>query len=163
MKPDQLLHRIADRTNQLVPAIPIIRQRVNEWTRGGHKKVSIGEGGSRGNEHPIPISQKVRDRNDDGTPTRWGQVGPADNVDRDIRRHERGFLRALEDADVALTRAAQHAAWFTEIAEPIDDPPEIPCGNLRCTDPLDPGRTTGECSKCRKHRSRHGTAWPTMP
>ena len=163
MKRDELLGDIAAQAVRLRELTSLMWSRKHEWTRGGHKKASIGEGGSRGNEHPIPVSQKVRDRNDDGTPTRWGQIGPADDVDREIRRHDRGFDRAITEAHNALRRAAQHAAWFTEIADLIEDPPETPCQNLRCTDPLEPGRATGECSKCRKHRSRHGTQWPTLP
>jgi hypothetical protein len=162
MKPDQLLARIITNAETLQGLISMIERREAEWTRGGHRKSSIGEG-SRGSEFPIPVSQKVRDRRNDGTPTRWGQVGPADDVDRLIGRHKKAWERALVDAANALTRAAQSAAWFCEIADPIEDPPETPCANLRCTDMLEEGRHSGECAKCRKHRSRHNIEWPLLP
>lgn len=163
MKPDQLADRIIDQIDHIAKQLPEADRRYHEWTRGGHKKASIGEGGSRGNEHPIPVSQKVRDRKPDGTPTRWGPIGPADDVDREIRRRRKTLFEALLAANNALIRAEQELTWFLKTADPIEDPPEIPCANLRCTNMLEPGRNEGECSRCRKHKSRHGLSYPQQP
>ena len=58
---------------QLARDVP---RRKAEWTRGGHRNSSIGEG-SRGNEIPMPVSQTVTGRNDDGSPNRWSEIGRA--------------------------------------------------------------------------------------
>lgn len=133
-----------------------------EWTRGGHRNSSIGEFGSRGNEVPMPVTQTVTGRRDDGSPNRWSQIVPADDVDRQIRRVDRTIARALADIDRAWTIAVEAIMWY-QTATGLEAEPEIPCHNLRCNQLLEAGRTGGECSRCRKHRSRHGLAYPQVP
>lgn len=137
-------------------------RRKAEWLRGGHRNASINDGGGRGNEVPLPVSQTVTGRNDDGSPNRWSAIGPADEVDRAIRRIERTIDRSLDEAVRALTAVVQALSWY-EVAQGLQGEPEIPCHNLRCNNVLEAGRTAGECSKCRKHRSRHGVEWPLIP
>jgi hypothetical protein len=139
-----------------------VPRRKAEWTRGGHRNASINDGGGRGNEIPMPISQTVTGRNDDGSPNRWSPIGPADEVDRAIRRIERTIDRSLNEAVRALTVAVEQLAWY-QTATGLEAEPEIPCHNLRCNQLLEAGRTGGECSRCRKHRSRHGLAYPQVP
>ena len=131
------------------------------WTRGGHRNSSIGQG-SRGNEIPMPVSQTVTGRNDDGSPNRWSAIGPADEVDRAIRRIERTIDRSLQEGLRALTIVVEQLHWY-QTATTLEAEPETPCANLRCDQMLEAGRTGGECSRCRKHRSRHGISYPQVP
>jgi hypothetical protein len=142
---------------------PVEARRKAEWTRGGHRNASMNDGGGRGNEIPLPVSQTVTGRNPDGSPNRWSAIVPADEVDRTIRRIDRTIERSLLEVDRAWTAAYEAISWYLT-AVGAQTEPELPCGNLRCTGLLEAGRTAGsECAKCRKHRSRHGIEWPLLP
>jgi hypothetical protein len=142
----------------MIAALTAAHNKQTQWTRAGHRDASIKQG-PRGNETPMPITQTVTARNNDGTPTRWGPVVPADSTDRQMRRINNIVEQSINDAIKACERAITALRWY-EIETDTAGAGNT-CNNPRCQQTLDSDRQHGECARCRKHRSRHGTQWPT--
>ncbi len=133
-----------------------------ELTRGGFGSQSFSEG-PHGNEYPIPVSQPVLERNGDGAAVRWGQVGPVDATDREMRRIDRNGSRFLDNAIISLeSYLATVQNWYLKPVALLDDERFAHCVNPKCQEPYPRGKGSGkgECGKCRIHRMRHGLAWP---
>lgn len=161
-RPEQRLADLADRLTAIERQLPDARRRRDEWTRGGHRPASIADGPGGTDHQPLPISQVVTDRDHDGNPTRWGTIGPADRTDRQLRHDWTALARTIDRLTAEVARAEALLATF-QPAPPTADDHAIPCANPACDQPLDGDRFRGECPRCRKHRSRHRTTWPTTP
>ena len=158
--PDALdvLSAIRHRTDTLNPVAVLTAH--SELIRGGYPAMLMPEP-VRSSERPIPVSQAVVEKTAEGVPSRWGQIGPADRVDRDARKRAKRYVRHLEQALRELDAAIEHQSWFLQPSRAVpDDGPAVACANLACDQVLEPGRQKGECSRCRVHRHRHGTTWP---
>lgn len=112
--------------------------RVKELRRGGLPSASMGEG-RRSSDQKLPGPDKV-DRMLKEASTEYAQI--VQNVWRSLRR-----AKSIEDAVCAVAEVSKSPAI---------------CANPRCSDELK-DRATGECSKCRVHRHRHGAPWPMVP
>ncbi len=129
-----------------------------ELTRGGFGSQSFSEG-PHGSEYPIPISQPVLERNGDGAPVRWGQIGPVDATDREMRRIDRNGSRFLDGAIIALeSYLATVQNWYLKPVTLLEDEQFFACSNPKCSGVHE--RQKGECGRCRKWRHDHGLAYP---
>lgn len=136
--PTDHLHTIRTIAGNLNPAD--IRHRAHEWTRGGYPTTSMPE---HGTQTDPPILTFDRD-------------------DRTIHHMLTDYQLHLTKAAVHLEHARRIEGWFRNTAKPPEEPGQFMCSNSACTDPLEQGRRTGECDKCRRHRSRHALAWPKI-
>lgn len=131
-----------------------------ELQRGGYGSNSMPEG-SRSSETPMPIGQPVIERDNNGTPTRWGRVSSSDATDRELKRRARQFSKCIFEAHRLLEQAYQQQRWFLEASEEVPEADEYPCKNLDCGNMHHLPKS--ECGRCRKHRHDHGLAYPKKP
>jgi hypothetical protein len=144
------------------PEITEMFGRYRDYFSGGFGSRSIPEG-SRSSETPLPVRQPVKTRDAAGVPTAWFPPQSGDETDRLAKHHMKGAVHAAMQMERWARVFISHKSWFTVKPKPIEDDPVIPCGNNDCGDALEVGRKSGECDKCRRHRSRHGLAWPKLP
>lgn len=114
------------------------RARMRDWQKGGLPSSSMPEG-SRTAEAPLPLP---------------------DRFDRMLRERWFGYRADILKAAALLERALRAQNWLLQPAERLPEETPVPCANLACTQTLEPGRQSGECSRCRVHRHRHGLPWP---
>lgn len=123
-----------------------LNRKVKWWRRYGLPSGSMGES-SRSSETPLPLP---------------------DSFDEALKRTVLGYRDDIEQAAVALRRAISRQNTIMLEAPAVPDEARAPCGNLACVPTpqhpewgyLEPGRQSGECTRCRVHRSRHGMAFP---
>ena len=113
-------------------------RRVKDWTRGGFSASSIPEG-SRSAEAALPLP---------------------DGFDRELDRLWRDTGKDLEQAARCLEAVVRRQNWLLFTAPPPPVLVEVACENVACDKWLEPGRKSGECSRCRQHRHRCGLVWP---
>ncbi len=131
--------------------------KVSELTRGGFGASSMPEG-SRASERPIPVSQPVAERDTDGFPLRYGQIGPADPYDRVLQRAVREHHRLLTEMLRLADRAFILERGILDKAEAVPDIESWPCMNARCDNLHE--RKQSQCDRCRQWKRRHGLEFP---
>jgi len=120
---------------------PDFRKKKREYRRAGLPSSSVPEavGGSK-----------------DYTPS-------VDSADRDLSKLLVERSKALEAARKQLWKALKKTQAVVIEVPPLPDPVHYPCSNLRCPNVLEGSLTSGECARCRKHRSRYGLGYPEQP
>lgn len=132
------LTRSSQAIETVVGQIPQLRQRMTYWERGGHRSSSIPEAISHSGEPPALES---------------------DSFDRDMRRHLRWLISNSLTLETIAEQMRRLVGSYLVAAGALEDEETAPCRNPPCDNQVRP-RVEKTCSRCRKHKSRYGLAWP---
>lgn len=134
-QPVEALGRIRMLAGELDPHQ--FRARMRDWTRGGLPASSMPDG-ARG-DAPLPLP---------------------DRFDREMKERWFRYRADIQKAAALLERALRAQNWLLMPSERLPEEVPVPCANLACDQFLEPGRRSGECSRCRVWRHRHGLPYP---
>lgn len=79
-----------------------------------------------------------------------------DEDDRTFRKGLKQYRKHINDMAKSARLAMIVQGGFLNVPEPLLDPE---CANPSCKEPVK-DRRSGECGRCRTHRSRYGRQWP---
>ena len=137
--PPESIGKIARALTELEPTA--MKAKIREYLRGGLPAASLRDD-AKGAESRLPLP---------------------DSFDRLLHEASRRYRQDLARAAALMERALRIQSGVLKVADPVPDHQHHPCRNPNCPNVLEGDLKSGECARCRKHRSRWRLAWPLLP